>query len=206
MARRLAVVLAALITLGAPATAQANGDPASDYLLGQKLFLPFGGKADEAKVAKLQKLLDSATKDGYPIRVAIIRGPDDLGTARALMNKAQRYAEFLGLELSFVYRNRLLVVLPNGFGSSVKGDPNPKATKVLARIPPPGSDVTKQVEAATLAVQRLAASEGHTLEIPKDGSQTTDRIVIAAASVAGAALIAAFVLYRRRRDGRTLSE
>jgi hypothetical protein len=206
LARRFAVVLAGLIALGAPVTAQANGDPASDYLLGQKLFLPFSGKADEGEVAKLQKLLDAAAEDGYPIRVAIIRTPQDLGTAGGLMNKAQRYAEFLGLELSFVYRNRLLVVMPNGFGYSVKGDPSPKAAKVLARIPPPGSDVTKQVEAATLAVQRLAASEGHTLQIPKEGSQTTDRIVVATASVAGAALIVAFVFYRRRDKGRTLSE
>jgi hypothetical protein len=206
LARRAAIVAAALVTLAFPATVKANGDPASDYLLGQKLFLPFTGKADEGDVSKLQKLLDAAAADGYPIRVAIIRTPEDLGTARALMNKAPRYAEFLGLELSFVYRKRLLVVMPNGFGYTVNGDPNPKAAKVLARIPPPGSDVTKQVQAATVAVQKLAASEGHTLKGPKKESQTTDRIVIAAASLAGAALIAAFVFYRRPDKPRTLSE
>jgi hypothetical protein len=206
LASRLAIVAVALLTLALPAIAHANGDPASDYLLGQKLFLPFSGKPDEQAVERLQKLLDAAAEDGYPIRVAIIRTPEDLGTARALMNKAQRYAQFLGLELSFVYRKRLLVVMPNGFGYAVNGDPDPGAAKVLARIPPPGNDVTKQVEAATVAVQRLAASEGHTLKVPKGGSQTRDRLVIAAASVAGAALILAFVLYRRPRGGRTLSE
>jgi hypothetical protein len=206
LARRLAIAAAALLALSLPAMAHANGDPASDYLLGQKLFLPFSGKPDEGAVERLQKLLDAAAEDGYPIRAAIIRTPEDLGTARALMNKAQRYSEFLGLELSFVYRKPLLVVMPNGLGYAVNGDPDPKAAKVLARIPPPGNDVTKQVEAATVAVQKLAASQGHTLKVPEEGSETTDRIVIAAASVAGAALIAGFVLYRRRRDRRTLSE
>ena len=48
----------------------------------------------------------------------------DLGTAFSLYNKPQRTPQFLGLELSFQYRDRLLVVMPNGYGYSIDGKPN----------------------------------------------------------------------------------
>jgi hypothetical protein len=127
--------------------------------------------------------------------------PSDLGTAFSLFDKPQKYSEFLGLELSFVYRDRLLVVMPKGYGSSVNGDPDPKAAQVLKNLPPPGRNATKEVEAAIVAVQRLAAAEGHQLKVPQAGGGSTarDRITIAAAAIAGAALVAAFVLYRRQK-------
>jgi hypothetical protein len=56
-------------------------------------------------------------------------------------------------------------------------------------------------------VTRLATASGHQIVLPKGGSETRDRIIIAAVAVAGAALIAAFVLYRRqRRQSEPLSE
>ena len=97
----------------------------------------------------------------------MILSPSDLGTAFSLFGKPEKYAQFLGLELSFVYRDRLLVVMPNGYGFAVNGDPDPKATAVLKKLPPPGRDATKEVEAAIVAVQRLAAAAGHHLAVPK---------------------------------------
>jgi hypothetical protein len=98
-----------------------------------------------------------------------------------------------------VYRDRLLVVMPNGYGYTVNADPDPKGTAVLKKLPPAGRDATKEVKAAIVAVQRLAAAEGHRLAVPKGGSSASrDRITIAAAVTAGVALIAALVLYRRR--------
>jgi hypothetical protein len=48
-------------------------------------------------------------------------------------------------------------------------------------------------------VQRLAASAGHRIVVPKgEGSASRDRITIAAAVTAGIAFAAALVLYRRR--------
>jgi len=72
---------------------------------------------------------------------------------------------------------------------------------VLKNLPPPGRNATKEVEAAIVAVQRLAAADGHQLKVPQTagGSTSRDRITIAAAAVAGAALVAAFVLYRRQK-------
>jgi hypothetical protein len=184
-----------------PAVARANGDPASDYLLVQKLFLPFNASADNTKVKQLNAVLDAAARDNFPIRVAVILSPADLGTAFSLYRKPQRYSEFLGLELAFVYRGRLLVVMPNGYGYSVQGRVDPKASRLLKPFPPPGRDATKEVRGAETAVRILATAAGHRLAVTKVGgsSNTRDRITIAAAATAAIALFAAIVIYRRQR-------
>jgi hypothetical protein len=192
---------AVLVLLALPAVAHANGDPASDYLLVQKLFLPASTKIDQAEVNRLNALLTSAERDNFKIRVAVILSPADLGTAFSLYRKPQRYAEFLGLELSFVYRDRLLVVMPNGYGFSVRGKPDPKTSRLLQPLPPPGHDATQEVRGAQTAVRKLALASGHRLAVSSSGgsSSTRDRITIAAAATAGIALFAAVVLYRRQR-------
>jgi hypothetical protein len=189
------VVVACLCVSSA---ARANGDPASDYLLAQSVFLPFTAKIDNNEVQRLNALLREAHKANFTIRVAVIMSPSDLGTAFSLFGKPQKYAAFLGLELSFVYRDRLLVVMPSGYGYAVGGDPDPKADAVLKKLPAPGRDATKEVEAAIVAVQNLSAAEGRRLAVPKSGSASRDRLMIAAAVTAGIALLAGFVLYRRR--------
>jgi hypothetical protein len=199
LVRRLAILGAAALCLCAPSVARANGDPASDYLLTRSVFLPFTTKIDQNGVKRLDALLREAAQKDFQIRVAVILSPSDLGTAFSLFEKPQKYSEFLGLELSFVYRGRLLVVMPSGYGYSVNGDPDPKASAVLKKLPARGRSATKEVEGATVAVQRLAAAKGLRLTIPKVGGSTSrDRLTIAAAATAGIALIAAFVLYRRR--------
>jgi hypothetical protein len=199
---RHGILLVALtaVLYAAPA-ARANGDPASDYLLTQNVFLPFTPSIDHDEVKRLDALLKEANRRHFRIRVALILSPSDLGTAFSLFNKPQKYAEFLGLELSFVYRDRVLVIMPKGYGSSIRGHPDPKAQQVLRRLPPPGRNATKEVGAAIVAVQRLAAGEGQKLEVPKVSKDSTsrDRITIAAAATALIALIAAFVLYRRQK-------
>ena len=198
MAKRLAVFGALTLCLCAPSAARANGDPASDYLLTQSVFLPFTTKIDRNEVKRLDALLREAERQHFRIRVAVILSRSDLGTAFSLFGKPEKYAQFLGLELSFVYRDRLLVVMPNGYGYSVNGDPDPKASALLKMLPAPGRDATKEVQGATVAVQQLSAAEGLRLTVPKvGGSSGRDRLTIAAAATAGIALIAAFVLYRR---------
>jgi hypothetical protein len=198
--RRAAALAAVGVFLALPAAARANGDPASDYLLVRNTFLPFTTGIDKDAVDRLEKTIQAADKAGYKIKAAMILAPSDLGTAFSLFRQPQRYAQFLGLELAFVYRGRLLVVMPNGYGYAINGKPDSKSSRVLARVPPPGADATKEVEAATLAIRRLAAANGHRLEISSSGgSNTRDRITIAAAATAGVAVIAAIALYRRQR-------
>jgi hypothetical protein len=196
-------VLGAAALLCLPAVARANGDPASDYLLVQSIFLPFDAKIDPNVTERLSNVVREADQAGFRIKVALISTRYDLGTAFSLYNKPQRYAAFLGLELSFQYRDRLLVVMPKGFGFSVSGNPNAQGIRVLKALPAPGADPTKEAEAATTAVRRLAAAAGHPLAASGggNGSETRDRITIAAAVTAFVALLAGIVLYRRRPAG-----
>jgi hypothetical protein len=198
--RRVALV-AVLLLVATPAVARANGDPASDYLLVQSVFLPFNAKVDPNAAKELSDTIRAADQKGFKVKVAVIGSRYDLGTAFSLYNKAQKYAQFLGLELSFQYRDRLLVVMPNGFGSSIDGKPDEKGIAVLQKLPPPGKDPTKQVEAATVAIRKLAAASGKPLPASDGGgsSKTRDRITLAAGLVALAALLAAIVLWRRQR-------
>jgi hypothetical protein len=189
------VLLAVLLCL--PAPAHANGDPASHYLIGESRFLPFNTEIDSDAVERLDGVLREADEAGFKIKTALIASPFDLGTAFSLYRKPQRYAEFLGVELSFVYPGRLLIVMPNGFGYAVNGEPDGRASRVLERIPAPGRNATKEAEAATRAVVRLAAAAGHKVVVPKGGSDTQDRILIAAAVLLGLALIAGLALYHR---------
>jgi hypothetical protein len=205
LARRAAVIaIFALLTL--PATARANGDPASDYLLVQSIFLPFNAKVDATAQRKLADTIRSAGTAKFRIKVAVIGSRYDLGTAFSLFNKAQRYAEFLGLELSFQYRDRLLVVMPSGYGFTIDGRSDPAGVRVVKKLPPPGADATKEVEGATTAIRKLAAASGVVLPASGGGgsSATRDRIIIAAAAVAFAALLAAIVFWRR--GGRSTAQ
>jgi len=201
LASRVAILVAVLL-VAAPAVARANGDPASDYLLVQSTFLPFNAKVDPAAAARLADTIRAADKAGFKIKVAVIGSRYDLGTAFSLYNKAQRYSQFLGLELSFQYAGNLLVVMPNGYGYSIKGKTDHAGVAVVQKLPPPGKDATKQVEAATRAIRKLSAASGHPLPASVGGggsSKTRDRITIAAGSLALAAVLAAIVFWRRDR-------
>jgi hypothetical protein len=207
LGRRIALVAALLLLVLPAAVARANGDPASDYLLVQSVFLPFNAKIDRKASKELSDTIRAADEKGFKIKVAVIGSRYDLGTAFSLYNKAQKYAQFLGLELSFQYRDHLLVVMPNGFGYSVNGKPDPKGIAVLQNVPPPGKDTTKQVQAATAAIRKLAAASGKPLPASVGGgsSNTRDRITLAAGLVALAALLAAIVFWRRRAPEKLTS-
>jgi hypothetical protein len=200
LARSVALV-AALLLLAVPSVARANGDPASDYLLVQSVFLPFNAKVDPAAAKELADTIRAADEKGFKVKVAVVGSRYDLGTAFSLYNKAQRYAQFLGLELSFQFHDHLIVVMPNGYGVSIDGKSDPAGIKVVKPLAPPGKDATSQVKAATAAIRKLAAAAGKPLPAggPSGGSKTRDRITIAAGAVALAAILAAIVFWRREK-------
>ena len=55
--------------------------------------------------------------------MALIAHRSDLGSIGALWNKPNVYSGFLGTELSLVFHGTLLVVMPNGYGVDVIGEP-----------------------------------------------------------------------------------
>ena len=79
-------------------SARANGDPASDVL-------PFGTLYFAAQNPTLTPsgrdllFLTNAAKKKFPIRVAVIYQPSDLGLIQSLWRHPQPYAKFLGKEL-----------------------------------------------------------------------------------------------------------
>lgn len=173
------------------ATARADGDPASDVLATQSLFLPQDASIPPAQQAQLATLVSETARSGYAIRVAVIASSTDLGSVTALWGQPQNYAHFLDQELSLVYHGPLLVVMPAGFGVAGVGSAV-SARQALAgvRIASGGAGLGA---AALSAIQRLAATAGHPVAIPLARSPSapgaSDTIPLLAFAV-GAALIA----------------
>jgi hypothetical protein len=205
--RRTVVILAAVAALVVAPLARADGDPASDYLLVDKVFLPFDAKFSKSQQAEFSGVVDAANKAGYPIRVAVIATTYDMGSVTSLYRKPRTYARFLGLELSFVYKQRLLVVMPNGFGFNWPKHSPAAAYAVLGRIPiAPGP--AGLLTAAQAAVEKLTAANGVKLGSVKPAAMPGHRtaqdrltIILIAVGVLVAAAALRLVLRRRRARG-----
>jgi hypothetical protein len=193
----MALVCAAC--MAAPA-ARADGDPASDFLLARDTFLPFDANISKAQTEQLDAIVAEAKDGGFRIKVALISSEIDLGAVPSLWRKPETYARFLGQEIFFLYKGRLLIVMPNGYGVSRAGKPLPSAQRVVDKLAKPGDGGPALATAAIRAVQRLAAQAGVQLEIPKASSghkATHDRIVLGAIAAAIVALSAAGFAARR---------
>jgi hypothetical protein len=181
--RRAALFAALAVGLLAVPAALANGDPASDILITQQVFLPFEAPISKSASDELTKTVAAANTRGYPIRVAVIAFTGDLGSAVSLWRHPQDYAKFLGSELAFAYSNRLLVAMPAGFGIYRNGKPTAKERRALAKLKP-GKTPTALTESTTDAVRALAAANGIVLPtFSSGGSPWRDRAIIAAAVV-----------------------
>jgi len=201
---RRALLVLAIAACALAGTARADGDPASDYLLGTQVFFSIDVKLPAAKQQELVSIVRDANKSGYAIRVALIASPYDLGAVTSLWRKPRQYAKFLGAELQFVYKRRLLVVMPNGFGFNWPKHPTTPAYAVLAKSPiRPGP--TGLLAAARTAVQRLTAAAGIKVAAPTNVTtpaqrNSHDRLIIIVAVLAALLLAAATRLALRRRD------
>lgn len=170
LALRAAVCAACVALAGAslPTPSRADGDPASDILVSQSLFLPQDARVPPAQQAQLGALLQAARTRQYRIRVALIASRQDLGSVTELWHQPQDYARFLGQELSLVYGGPLLVVMPGGFGLYRPGGGAPGALTGV-RAPAAGALAT----AALTAIRRLAAAAGHPLPAPSAAASST---------------------------------
>ena len=203
----LLAVLALAAAVAAPA-ALADGDPASDYLIGQKIFLPYDAKVPSKQAKELTAVVGSANSQGFPVRVALIWSDYDLGSVTALWRKPRTYARFLGIELSYYFKGHLLVVMPNGLGLYWHGHPVAKGYDTVRSVAVDGSTPGGLAVAATDAVTRLAAASGVTVSSAAKattvaqrpaGSSSGGRIAIAVGAVVALLLGAAFLLVIRRR-------
>jgi len=201
--RTAAVValLGAVFACMAVPSARADGDPASDYLITQKVFFPYDLKVPTAKQQQLLALVDEANRDGFTLRVALISSSYDLGSITGLWQKPKTYARFLSAELQYVYKNRLLIVMPNGFGFNRPKHPVTHEYALLAKIPiKPGA--AGLADSSIAAVQALAKASGVTLSgttSVQPSSRNHDRLIIVIAALAALAVAVALRLVLRRR-------
>jgi hypothetical protein len=199
----LAACAAILLTIAALSPlARADGDPASDVLLGQNVFYPYQPPVS----ASLQKSLNAETAAAahahFPIKVALIDSQFDLGVVPTLFNKPQPYAKFLEQELRLILGPHvaLLVVMPAGYG--VEGLPAADAAVAAGLPKPAGTQSNDLAQAAVGAVRKLAGAAGHPIANSSEaggggggGSHTTTIVVVALAAIA---LAGAILLTRRR--------
>jgi hypothetical protein len=198
LARRTVAVIAVISAL-LPAIALGDGDPASDVLLAENVFYPYMPPVSGSLQAALNAETAAATKANFPIKVALIASPTDLGAIPSLFNKPQQYADFLDQEISFQGKQLLLVVMPSGYGVQGIGAPATVAAAALAK--PASSQSNDLAQAAISAVAKLARAAGHPIAASSSGgasnggsggiSTTTIMLValIVAAILATAALV-----------------
>jgi cytochrome oxidase Cu insertion factor (SCO1/SenC/PrrC family) len=207
---RSSAVLALAVTLVAVSNgvARADGDPASDYLLTNQVFLSSQSTGMSPAQRQLAATVAAANRAGFPIRVAVIANNYDLGSVTELWDQPRTYARFLGVELSLAYHQRLLVVMPNGFGFNWPGHTTSRAYGSLTTVPLRSGTGPGLAAAASVAVRRLARASGVALPTTKPaatggsarpGSARTLTIIGAVAGGIAALVAFAIVVTRARR-------
>lgn len=208
----LVIGVVATIGIAAPAV-RGDGDPASDVLLIRDVFYLYNPPPSPALQAQLNGEVAALRRSGFPIKVALVRGPLDLGLVPELFGKPQEYADFLAMEISLQYKGPLLVVMPNGYG--VHGVVA-AATNAVAQLPKPASGhIDDLAKAAISAVGAIARASGHPVSAPQSGTTRSGSgaaggvspalivgIVVLVAIAAGALLL----LLRRRTTARRSRE
>jgi hypothetical protein len=145
------------LALSAATSAWADGDPASDYLITQNLYLPYMAPSASA-TATLEQASQDIYAHGNRVKVALIYSVQDLGSVPSLFGQPASYAEFLSIEISYWYKGPLLVVMPSGFGFYDGGRSIAAAQQLLATIPLDGSSPDGLAQSATAALAALESA------------------------------------------------
>ena len=198
---RVLAAAALAVTLAVPQAARADSDPASDTLLLQDVYLPIAPAPSKSDAAAIRGLAATMKKAGYPIKVAIIATPNDLGLVPQIFGKPQYYAGYLGREIDFNKKNQLLVVMPAGYGTN---NIPPKVAAALNGLKPPGSGVGDIASSTVDAMARLSEAAGHPVKKPSvsgGGGGGTSPAIIFGVPVLLLALAGLLATVRRRGEG-----
>jgi hypothetical protein len=198
------LVVALLMSTLLPAAVLADGDPASDVLLGENVFYPYSPPTSPALQKQLNAATAAAKQAHFPLKVALIGAPVDLGVIPSLFGKPQKYADFLDQEISFQTKQPLLVVMAAGYGVQGVDAKTKAAAAALAK--PASTKSNDLARAAIIAVPKLAAAAGHPLNGEGGGSggggDSSRVILVAALAAVAIAAAAALVVVRRRFEVR----
>jgi cytochrome oxidase Cu insertion factor (SCO1/SenC/PrrC family) len=191
---RLSTVLALGVALivGWGGVARADTDPAAGSLVANRVFLSSQSTARSPAQRQLVAGVAAANRAGFAIRVAVISTAYDLGPVPGLWDQPRTYARYLGAELSRSgRRQRLLVVMPNGFGFDWAGHPSAPTYRLLATVPLDSHAGSGLAAAAEVGIRRLARASGVALpasqpatggESARPGSAGTLRMIGAVAA------------------------
>jgi hypothetical protein len=121
---------------------------------------------------RLLGLLQASERRGYPIKVALVAGPEDLVDDLTMLSTPQAYAEFVAAAIDGEPAAPILVVTPSGLGaggrSSVDGRLRPltggRARTILRGVAGPRkANGDELARVAMTAVRRVARAGGHPL-------------------------------------------
>jgi hypothetical protein len=196
------VLLAGIAAGSLAASALGDADPASDILYTNSVFYSFDQLPSDAAQKRLNDVVATVTRAGYPVRVALIAKPSDLGGVAALWAKPRQYARFLGLELAYYYKGSLLVVMPSGLGYYRHGQ-KPDAAYAALRPVQVEAGNDGLADTAVQAIARLGVAAGHPIDVPakaESGGDRSwrDRLLILLAGLVLAQILAVGYLLRRR--------
>jgi hypothetical protein len=151
--------------------ALADGDPASDALLFYSSFLsPADARMPSSEQASIVQLLANAKAHGFPLKLAVIVTPYDLGADPELFRMPMVYARFLAMEDRYIWQDELLVVMPNGFGVYKRKRLPPADRAAIEALPRPATaDGARLGLAAEAAIESLARAHGMTLSTGGSG-------------------------------------
>lgn len=209
-ARRTALALCLLVALlaaagGAPPRARADADPPSDVLILQNVYYPYHPKVSPQLQSQLDEITARARRAGFPIKVALVATPSDLGAIGQMFGHVVAYANFLQREIAYLRSQPTLAVMPNGFGTSATG---PQGPAIVSKLPAPHT-VDGMASGAITAVVQLAAANGHPLSTEglaaatvHHRSSTPAIVVFAPVLLLVLAVLALTLLRRRRSPGR----
>jgi hypothetical protein len=210
--RRAAVALSLVLLVAAswPAAVHADGDPASDVLITDDIFLPYE-QPSAGQVAKLRRVVEAARAAGRPVRVAVIHSARDLGAVTNLYGHAEEYATLLSRELQNPvevgaegHREQLLVVMSAGYAT--KNAP-PEADRHLRGVElPSDASPDELVGAAGWGVQEIARIGGKPIreefEQPEgDGGGGGGGAVVTILVVVGLLVLVGVLVAVRMRSG-----
>ena len=154
---RIRFLVIATIALVLASIAAADGDPASDTLYQQNVYVPYPAPPP-ADVTALKQAVTHAYSRGHRVKVAVIATRIDLGAVPELFGKPDQYASFLGSELRGFYIGPLLIVMPAGFGIYDGGRPTAAEQRVLSTMSVRGSTASALTQTAAAAVTKLNAA------------------------------------------------
>ena len=172
------------------------------------MFFPYSTTISKSAQEALLGTVDAADEAGYPIKVALVADPADLGSVTVLWAKPRRYAAFLALELGFTYKGPLLIVMPSGLGFAHYKQSTGAEYAALSNVRILGGH-DGLAATAVAAVEVLAARAGHPIDRSGSSSASSSSagrvlaggIALAVLVVSGAGIIAVRRVRATRRRG-----